>query len=173
MARIEIEPVILGFFLLSPRHGYEVQKELTDPEGIGSVYKIKIGKLYNELNNLKDLKDLEVNVRSNSKRPPKNEYRITSKGRERFLNWIHSPLSHGRDFRVLFLCKLYFLNRIKELDFLTLIDAQIAECENWLSRYTHSSSPSDSYLWMVDSYRKSQIQSILNWLKWCKGNINP
>ena len=171
MAKINIDPVILGFFIKKPQHGYEVYKELSNPEGIGSVYRLKIGKLYSILNRLEKNGTLQVTVKSDSKRPPKNEYQITLVGRTEFENWMAAPLERGRDFRVLFLCKLYFMNKMHEFSLDEIISLQVQECDKWLSKLEEKDTIKGNFEWIVDEYRKSQIQSLINWLKWCKRNL--
>jgi hypothetical protein len=38
--------IILGILADGPKHGYQIHKELNDPEGIGAVWKIKITNIY-------------------------------------------------------------------------------------------------------------------------------
>ena len=99
---------LLGFLSINPMHGYELHKRVADLSGFGIVWNIKIGKLYAMLNRLEKDGYVRASIAKEGNRPARNEFSITSKGKKTFDAWSISPVNRGRDFRIIFLLKLYF-----------------------------------------------------------------
>ena len=170
-----IELVLLGFLFENPKHGYELYKEVSDPFGIGQVYKIKIGKMYSILKKLETQKLIDATILQEGNRPPKNLYQLTKSGESTFNDWMSTPIEHGRDFRVLFLLKLFFINRSKTYHARDLISKQSQECRKWEKRILGSmneKTSENSYQQIVAQYRLSQIEGYSKWLDWCERKIN-
>ena len=104
----EIEKSILGFVYKRSKHGYELHKEISDLSGVGIVWKVKMGKLYAMLHRLENNEWVETETAQEGNRPQRTLYKITEDGQEAFDEWLVSPVQRGRDFRILFLLKLYF-----------------------------------------------------------------
>jgi PadR family transcriptional regulator, regulatory protein AphA len=167
--------VILGFLIGNPKHGYELFKEFSNSNGIGEVYRIKIGKMYSILKNFEGKEYILAKTIYIGNRPPKKLYRITKKGEAAFNNWMITPITHGRDFRIIFLLKLFFLKNSDVFNSHNLILKQKIECKEWAKRIKNSinkNSEISAYNRIVKQYRLSQIEGYVKWLNWCERTIN-
>jgi DNA-binding PadR family transcriptional regulator len=160
---------LLGFILDNPLHGYAIHKKLQELSGIGIVWKLKPGRLYQileKMNNAGLINDRNI---FQGNRPKKIEYQITSKGREVFESWVNTPVLKGRDFRIMFLMKLYWQISSENPAWNELIERQLLECEKWKNSFsTISEKASDSFEIVVNKFRETQIDRYINWLKWCQ-----
>ena len=57
MENVDLEIALLGFLFEKAKHGYELYKEISDPVGIGGVWRVKIGKMYSMLKKLESRGD--------------------------------------------------------------------------------------------------------------------
>jgi len=168
---------LLGFLSIKPMHGYELHKHVADLSGFGIVWNIKIGKLYAMLNRLEKDGLIKASTSKDSNRPARNEFSITGKGKKTFESWLISPVKSGREFRIIFLLKLYFSLKIGIDQAEKLIAAQIELCNSWLStrkiikNADEEIKTEDRFSDIVNEYRKIQIQGYLAWLHWCKDSI--
>ena len=168
---------LLGFLSVKPMHGYELHKQVTDLSGFGIVWNIKIGKLYAMLNRLEKDGFIKSTISREGNRPARNEFSITNKGKETFGEWAVSPVNRGREFRIIFLLKLYFSLKTGIGQANNLIHSQIDTCNSWLTdgkvviNDSKKTSAEDIFPGIVNSYRKIQIQGYLSWLDWCKETL--
>lgn len=175
MENVDLEIALLGFLFEKAKHGYELYKEISDPGGIGGVWRVKIGKIYSMLKKLESQRLIQATSEQDGNRPPKTTYFLTNKGRSIFNEWMITPIIHGRDLRILFLIKIYFMRKDELLYKKELIFIQKAECEKWKERYKLSSQERDeenSFNCFVRKYRSSQIDGFVNWLDWCEEKID-
>ena len=170
-----IEVSILGFLYDQPKHGYDLHKNISDLSGIGIVWKVKMGRLYAMLHRLEKNEWIEPEPAQEGNRPQRTQYTITASGKEVFDAWVREPIRHGRDFRILFLLKLYFaLEKSDNLAQQLLFD-QTSVCESWLQTYQKNEtdlSSSHDFNAIVNNFRLSQINGHIEWLNWCKKTIN-
>ena len=174
MENADFEIALLGFLYKGPKHGYELHKEISNPMGIGGVWRVKIGKMYSMLKRLESQGFIRPTSRKDGNRPPKNIYSLTLQGKKEFNKWMRTPITHGRDLRILFLMKIYFIKKSKLYDRKDLILLQKAECENWKERFkpvTQGRNGEKSFNWFVRKYRLSQIDGFIKWLDWCGKEI--
>ena len=168
---------LLGFLSIKPMHGYELHKQVTDLSGFGIVWNIKIGKLYAMLNRLEKDGYIRSTISKEGNRPLRNEFSITSKGKKTFEAWSVSPVSHGREFRIIFLLKLYFSLKSGLEQANKLINSQRDTCKSWLSEGKvvindlENTTAENLFPGIVNTYRKIQIEGYLAWLDWCKGSL--
>lgn len=170
MENNDLEIALLGFLFEGPKHGYELHKEISDPAGIGGVWRVKIGKMYSIFKKLESKGFIRATSGRDGNRPPKNIFFLTKQGKSIFNKWMRSPIKHGRNLRILFLLKIYFIKRIESVNGKDLILIQKAECENWKERYRpdlQENKGENSFIWFVQKYRLSQIDGFINWLDWC------
>lgn len=175
----DLDISLLGFLSLQPMHGYEIHKQVTDLSGFGIVWRIKIGKLYSMLNKLGREGLINSTFVKKGNRPARNEFSITSTGEEIYESWLISPVNRGRDFRIIFLLKLYFSLRNGIDSANKLITSQIDTCNNWLSerlirnqeRLILRENNENNFPIIVNKYRQIQIQGYLEWLEWCKESL--
>jgi len=171
MENADLEKALLGFLYKGPKHGYELYKEISNPMEIGEVWRVKIGKMYSMLKKLESQDFIRATSEQDGNRPPKNTFFITIKGKNIFNKWMRAPIKHGRDLRILFLMKIYFIKNGGFFDRKDLIIKQKAECENWKERYKpvrQENNRENSFSWFVRKYRSSQIDGFINWLDWCR-----
>ena len=171
MENNNLDKVILGFLFDKPKYGYDLHKEISNQKEIGQVYRIKIGKLYALLRRLESKKLIREKIEQKGKRPPKNIFNITKKGKEAFIDWMYSPIEHGRDLRIYLLMKIFFIKKEEFFDYQIILDNQRKECQNWLDRLMGSDVKKTSFEWFVAQYRIAQVNGFLNWIDWCKKNI--
>ena len=174
MENVDLEIALLGFLFEKAKHGYELYKEISDPVGIGGVWRVKIGKMYSMLKKLESRGLVQATSGQDGNRPPKTTYFISDKGRSIFNKWMLTPIKHGRDLRILFLIKIFLLRKDELFYMKELIYKQKVECEKWKERYKLNSQERDeenSFNYFVRKYRSSQIDGFVNWLDWCEERI--
>jgi DNA-binding PadR family transcriptional regulator len=174
MENIDFETALLGFLFKGPKHGYELYKEISDPTGIGGVWRVKIGKMYSMLKKLESKDFIRATSEQDGNRPIKNTFFLTKQGKIIFNKWMREPIKHGRDLRIIFLLKIYFIKMSKLFNGKDLIFRQKAECECWKERYKpviQERNGKNSFNWFVRKYRSSQIDGFINWLDWCGKEI--
>ena len=159
--------LILGFLVEKPLHGYQIYKNFDDPDGIGIIWKIKITNIYGLLDALEKNKFIAIstNAEIENSYPPKKYFEITRAGRDAFQRWMTTPVKHGREIRQVFLSKLFFAKKMNEEVFNELIHEQIKECKTWLKNITQITSEKSEFGEMVNSFRKIQILSFIQWLE--------
>jgi PadR family transcriptional regulator AphA len=161
----------LGFIFERPMHGYELYQQLTAPDGLWQVWRIKQSQLYALLSKLEDAQYLDFTLHVQDARPPRKIYSLTEAGRAAFHNWLTTPVARGRQMRIEFLAKLYFAHRQDPSLVLQLLERQIAVCQQWLLEIQGSSAAirdSDYFVYAVHQFRLSQIDSFLTWLTACR-----
>lgn len=170
----EIEISLLGFLYNTPKHGYDLHKDISDLSGTGIVWKVKMGKLYAMLHRLEKNGWIKPKTTQEGNRPQRIQYSITADGKQIFDEWVLTPIQHGRDFRILFLLKLFFAIDIDHLAAQKLLNEQTVICEQWnnifLDNMEEDKGKKD-FNSVVINFRISQINGYLDWLKWCKNNI--
>ena len=166
----ELDFIALGFLNICPMHGYELHGKIADLSGLGNVWNLKISKLYAILNRLKKRDYIIAETEAAENRPPKKVFHITPRGKREFNNWVSNPVEHGRDFRQLFLAKLFFLKKINNDLYKNLINRQIGKCIEWKNTFQDQIENSEGLNYfekIVLKFRYSQIENYINWLQWC------
>ena len=171
----EIEIALLGFLNKEPKHGYDLHKEISDLSGIGIVWRVKMGKLYAMLHKLENNQWVVTNVTQEGNRPQRTQYHITPQGQTVFEQWLDSPVRKGRDFRIIFLLKMYFALKGGEGRVGQLIALQKETCQQWLVDFEKqegkSSKQPPDFEQIVLNFRITQINGYLAWLDWCQDHI--
>jgi DNA-binding PadR family transcriptional regulator len=174
----DLDISLLGFLSSKPMHGYELHKQVTDLSGFGIVWNIKIGKLYAMLNRLEKDGYVRLKISREGNRPARNEFSITSNGMKKYKSWLISPINRGREFRIIFLLKLYFSLGIGLEHANELITTQIETCNSWLSdrkarnEDIEKVKTENKFPVLVNKYRQIQIQGYLAWLDWCRESLS-
>src|SRR5512133_2952317 len=99
---------LLGLLLPGATHGYELHKQLSDLNGIGLIWQVKLSNVYAVLEQLLEKGWLTATLLPGDSRPGRKMYQITGPGREAFAEWLGSPVTHPREFRQDFMVKFYF-----------------------------------------------------------------
>jgi DNA-binding PadR family transcriptional regulator len=169
-----LEYILLGFLAQGPIHGYDLYKKIGHFEGIALIWHIKQSQLYALLDKLEENYLLTSKIIPGEAHLARKEFQITSLGTQSFLAWVASPVKHGRDMRQEFLAKLYFAQKAGVEVSLKLINDQKAICTEWLDSLQSSlaqTSVEEHFERMTFQYRISQIEAMLEWLEYCRGEI--
>lgn len=162
------EFALLGLLYGGPAHGYELHKHITNSDGIGIIWGIKISNLYAQLSKLENSGFIKGELQPGEDRPARTEFHLTDKGKNEFQSWLTSLVQHPREIRQEFMLRYYFLASYKP-DMLPEICAnQLEECQRWLQKSNEMQleSDKDSFSHAIMEFRTSQIKSMVEWLKW-------
>lgn len=168
---LTIEHALLGLVRERPMHGYEIYQQLAAPNGLGRVWRLKLGLLYAVLKRLEG-EGLLAAVRSEQDEgPARRVLAITAAGEDAFARWLRTPVAAGRDLRVEFLAKLFFARRAGKDVTAALVDAQVAVAAGWGSRLAarREALPAEAeYERLVLDYRLGQVRAAVAWLEVCR-----
>ncbi|NMC55482.1 MAG: PadR family transcriptional regulator [Chloroflexi bacterium] len=167
---LTIEHALLGFLLNGAMHGYDIHRQMMNPQGLGQVWQIKQSQLYALLNRLEQEGFVTTVLEAQESRPPRKMFSLTETGRQTFLQWTSAPVPHGRDMRLDFLVKLFFARQISPNAAETLIELQRETCQQWqLNREDNSPG---TFEWLISEFRRGQTDAMLVWLDQCKHFIH-
>jgi PadR family transcriptional regulator AphA len=163
---LSIEWSLLGFLAERPMHGYEICQRLSKAAELGLVWHLKQSRLYALLARLEERGYVDYTMEPQDSRPPRKVYALTPEGKAALDAWLHSPVEHGRDFRLEFLAKLYFAQREGEAELRALFEAQHSLCQRWLERQQAALDALEpgTFEWLVYHFRLGQVQAIVEWL---------
>jgi len=174
-----MEIALLGFLRSEPKHGYAIHQELSDSNGLGSVWQIKLSQLYALLGKLEDAGYITATTEPQENKPPRKLFHLTKEGESAFLVWRQRPVRHGRSLRLEFLVKLYFARFEGAERTAQLLAAQRKQCRDWLETEQEIVNTEEAngrrYGRLVHQFRLGQIQAMLDWLDHCEEAIegNP
>ena len=165
------EYLILGTLMKQKRHGYELHSILSS--GLGGAWYAGMSQVYALLKRLETAEKVVFSVEQQDNRPPKHVYSITPKGRQAFLQWVHTPLERIRDLRLEFLAKLFF---IRELG-LSGSDELIKKQEDIFQKQLRGIKQEEENCYeafehLVLRFRIGQIEAVLSWLRDCGQYVN-
>jgi DNA-binding PadR family transcriptional regulator len=166
------EFALLGLLFSGPAHGYELHKHITDPNGIGLIWGVKIANLYAQLAKLESRGWISGTVQQEADRPARTEYHLTDEGKNAFKEWLTQKVKHPRDFRQEFMLRYYFL-ACHNPDLIKVVcSQQLQECQAWLknTRLKQEKGLEDSFMRSVIEFRVSQIKSMAEWIEWLLAN---
>ncbi|HLG77158.1 MAG TPA: PadR family transcriptional regulator [Ktedonobacteraceae bacterium] len=163
------EYVLLGLLKTRSMHGYELFQQVQNST-LGQIVHIEMSQMYALLKKLERLHYIEAQLEPQGLRPPRKIFHLTENGHSVFLDWLAQPVQKPRDIRILFLIKLYFLQRSSPAQMAQLITEQIHACERFLEHLEaqhHDIGPlADAAFFeqVVLSSRIHQTRSLLEWL---------
>ena len=164
------EHVILGILMKQERHGYEIHNLLSS--GLGRAWYAGISQVYALLKRLEAAEKVVSSVEQQDNRPAKHVYAMTEKGREAFLQWVHSPLERIRDLRLEFLAKVFFISELNLSGSDELIRKQVDIFQEQLrSIKQQETTCDDEFEHLILRFRTCQIEAVLSWLRDCKRYI--
>ena len=173
MVRLPIttELALLGFLNINHMHGYEIHRRMSDPSGLGQVWRIKQSQLYALLGKLEEAGYIVSKLEPQDSKPPRKVYRLTPQGKDTFQDWVKKPVDKGRAMRLDFLVKFYFA-RLQGLKVShQLVDQQSAVCQQWLKSQQALNmkvDKADTYKWLICQFRHGQIKAMHEWITICK-----
>lgn len=163
---LTVEHALLGFLRGGPMHGYELHRRLSDPAGLGQVWRLKQAHLYGLLARLEEEGYLTSRQQAQPARPARKLFRLTRSGKAAFLDWVQSPVVRGREFRMDFLVKLYLAEREDPSLAPQLVERQRTALQDWLAAQQAQAArllPA-SYAARVCQFRIGQTEAMLAWL---------
>jgi len=165
--KISAENALLGILMTGPKHGYELHGYVSTE--MNQFWNLSMSQVYALLKRMENEGMAVSKQEWQETRPPKKIFALTSRGRERFLHWIFTPVEHIRDMRIEFMAKLFFVGKLSIKERLTLVDNQIAVLEEKLDAIEHSKEKSaDEFQALLYSFKVSQAAAALSWLRQCK-----
>ena len=166
---LAIEHALLGCLWNAPMHAYEMHRTLMEARALGFVWRLKQAQLYALLARLEEAGYVASTIEPQETRPARKNLHLTLAGREAYLNWLQSPVEHGRDFRIEFLAKLFWAQRHDATTVAALLDVQRAACTSWLADIHARMERDDGQPFerVVREFRAGQIEAILRWLDTC------
>ncbi len=173
---LTLDIALLGFLRREPMHGYALHQALSDPAGLGSVWGIKLSRMYALLGKLEDAGYLTAEIEPQENRPPRKIFHLTDQGDGAFRDWLASPVRHGRSLRLEFLVKLYFVRFEGPDAAARLLAAQREQCRAWLEAEQEITEAETAagrpYSRLVHRFRTGQIEAMLAWLDQCEKETN-
>ena len=169
-APLALEYVLLGLLDRQPMHGYDLYKEITSQREIALVWSIKQSQLYAILDKLEARGLLSSDLIPGEAHPDRKEFQPTAEGHKAFLNWMQSPVHHGRDMRQEFLARLYFALQNGQEYASELLGQQRMVCLSWksrLERQFQAPEGQNQFARLIFHYRMGQINAMLDWLEMC------
>jgi PadR family transcriptional regulator AphA len=173
------EYVILGLLKVKPMHGYETFQQF-ESGTLGQIVHLEMSQMYAFFKKLERLGYVEAKLEPQGARPPRNVFRLTSAGNDVFFQWLTQPVEKPRDIRILFLIKLYFVQRFLSGQTAYLIDQQIHACKRFLE-HLESQHRADSggaatgdaafFDHVVLRSRIHQTRALLDWLRELQGEL--
>lgn len=170
------EFVLLGLLYQNPTHGYDLHKMITDPEGIGMIWNVKMSNLYAQLDKLETKGYIKGILQPGDTHPNRTEYQITETGRSAFHEWMKSTVIHPRDFRQEFMARYYYMMQFSPELLKDFFNGQLEECKKWLKNTKDAILQDVSctgFKKSVMEFRVSQIESIVFWLEKVQNDFKP
>jgi PadR family transcriptional regulator, regulatory protein AphA len=165
--KISAENALLGILVEGPKHGYELHGYVATE--MNQFWNLSMSQVYALLKRMEHEGMVVSRQEWQGTRPPKKIFALTSRGREGFLHWVSTPVRHIRDIRIEFMAKLFFAGKLCSKERITLVEKQIALLDEKLDVIKNSKEKSaDEFQALIYSFKVSQTNAILSWLRQCK-----
>ena len=168
------EYILLGLIDDEPAHGYALFEKLQKTPELSLIWQVKRSKLYYLLDKLEKDGYLSSTTKKEGSYPERSVYKITSKGKEIFEDWLNAPVLSSRYVRLAFMSKLYFTLNQKVETSMNLISAQLEVCHTWLARLedSYQNQEGERFINMqVYQFRIGQIKAMISWLENCRDSL--
>lgn len=156
-----VGPVVLGYLLSGPAHGYELLSRLH--ADLGKIWRVAPSQLYATLSLLEQKGLVRGERELQQNRPPRIRYTITLRGREAFWGWVTTPVPRVRLLRYELLPKLFFLFKLEPERVPGLLAAQ-KEMLLDLRKRVVAENPTDPFQKALHSFRLAQLSAGLQWI---------
>lgn len=170
---LTIEYAVLGFLQAGSLHGYQLHQKMSDPAGLGRIWRIKQAHLYALLDRFEAEGCISSTLQQQEVRPTRRVYQITESGRDAFQQWLFAPVKRPRGMRGEIQAKLYFLQSENSERRTEFIAKQRQVCERWLAEQMANAETNTAGLFvsLVDQFRIGQIKAMLDWLDLCQEKL--
>ncbi|MEN3009374.1 MAG: PadR family transcriptional regulator [Candidatus Bipolaricaulaceae bacterium] len=156
-----VGPVVLGYLLEGPAHGYELLARLH--ADLGRVWRVAPSQLYATLDRLERHGLIRGTRVEQESRPARIRYTLTPQGAELFWRWVTAPVPRLRLLRSQLLPKLFFLLRLAPERASALLTAQ-REVLLALEAKVRAEEPQDPFGKALRSFRLHQLSAGLAWI---------
>jgi DNA-binding PadR family transcriptional regulator len=126
------EYAILGQLHERSMHGYEMYQQF-ESGILGQIVHLEMSQMYAFLKKLERLQYIAAEIAPQGTRPPRKIFHLTAAGQVVFQEWLLQPTEKPRDIRILFLIKLYFVERFFPAQTSQLLQEQIESCQHFLA----------------------------------------
>jgi PadR family transcriptional regulator AphA len=165
------EYTLLGLLQIQPMHGYEVFQQF-EHGALSQIIHLEMSQMYAFLKKLEHLHYIEATIETQGSRPPRKIFHLTEIGHNTFIEWLFQPVQKTRDAHILFLIKLYFVQRFSPEKTTSLVDKQIQSSQLFLThlRQKQQESPyitddTPFFEHVILSSRIHQTQALIEWLQ--------
>ena len=163
------EYIILGLLKSQPMHGYEMFQKFENST-LGEIMHLEMNQMYAFIKKLEKLGYIETTLETQETRPPRKIHALTQSGDAIFQTWLTQPVEKPRDIRILFLLKLYFVQKYMPSTMSNLINQEISACTSFL-QHLETKHPSDTikgddtfFDQIVLRSRIHQTRALLEWM---------
>jgi Predicted transcriptional regulators len=126
------EYAILGQLYERAMYGYEIYQQF-ESGILGRIVHLEISQMYAFLKKLERLQYIAAEVTFQGTRPPRKVFHLTATGRKVLQDWLLQPSEKPQDIRMLFLIRLYFVQRFFTAQTSQLLSKQIESCQHFLA----------------------------------------
>ena len=164
------EYIILGLLKSQPMHGYEMFQKFEN-SSLGEILHLEMNQMYAFIKKLEKLGYIETTSEPQETRPPRRIHALTQSGKDIFQEWLTQPVEKPRDIRIIFLLKLYFMQKYMPSAMSGLIDQEISACNTFLqhleAKHTGDASTSEDTFFdqIVLRSRIHQTRALLEWMQ--------
>jgi len=165
--KLSPEYAFLGVLMTSPKHGYELHSYFSSK--MSQFWRLNMSQVYALLKRMEKNGMVVSREERQENRPAKKIFSITQAGKQRFRDWVYSPVKHVRDLRIEFMAKLFFIKEFKLKGAVDIIDKQIEVLEKKFGVIKSSEEDiTEEFQRIHHSFKIAQTISALDWLKECK-----
>ncbi len=163
------EYIILGLLKSQPMHGYEMFQKF-EHSTLGEIMHLEMNQMYAFIKKLEKLGYIETTSELQETRPPRKIHALTQTGDAIFQEWLTQPVEKPRDIRIIFLLKLYFVQKFIPQTMSNLITQEISACNSFLhhleSRHPSTAVKDDDTFFeqIVLRSRIHQTRALLEWM---------
>jgi len=164
------EYIILGLLKNQPMHGYEMFQKF-EGGALGEIMHLEMNQMYAFIKKLEKLGYIETTLETQETRPPRKIHSLTPSGDALFQEWLTQPVEKPRDIRILFLLKLYFVQKFIPHTMGNLINQEISACNSFLhhleSKHSSDTVKDDDTFFeqIVLRSRIHQTRALLEWMQ--------
>ncbi len=156
---------LLGLLRDAPHHGYELHHHLSDPAGLGQVWRLGISQLYADLKTLEASGLISATLQTQAARPAKKVFALTDAGRAMFAKWMVTPSRGLREMRIEFIVRLYFARSDGAPAVAALVARQDQSLSAELARLLRAPDAPGEFDRLVRTFRINQIRAARKWLQ--------
>lgn len=169
-ANISPEPALLGFLQDGPLHGYDLHKQVV--AHLGAVWRIGMSQMYALLKEYETRGWIKTITTTQTGRPARKMLKLTAQGQRAFDAWMKQSARGLREFRVDFFARLYFARAAGRPALRAFLTHQIAATQQEYDAL-QTSDASSEFAATVSSFRRAQLEAILQWLEMYQTQAEP